>query len=118
MTDDLTLFRHLKLIHRRTVKVERERLYADHAGEVTLRASGTKLRLEYVLYVPGLGASLLFRQKLYKASLRGKFNENVLYLNDNNENKIVICTRRNNIYCVKLIKKINIRTELKRIRLK
>ena len=105
MTDNPTLFRYLKLIHRRTVKIERERLYADHAEEVTLRAPGTKLRLKYILYVPGLDTSLLFRQKLYKAGLREKFNENILYLNDNSGNRIVICTRRNDIYCVKLIKK-------------
>ena len=63
-----------------------------------------------MLYVPGLNINLLSEQKLCKADLREKFNKNILYLNDNSENRIVIYTRRNDIYYVKIIKKILIQS--------
>ena len=53
--------------------------------------------------MPGLEASLLSKQKLYKTRLRERFDQNVLYLENSANNRIITCTKRNRIYCVKSI---------------
>ena len=105
MTDKLHLFSGpLEHMRRRTIKVGGGYLHSDRIGDITLLSKrGTPITINSVYYVPGLGANLMSTRRLCKLGLHGTFNENVKYLHDSQNKKIIKAVHTDGVYMIKWI---------------
>jgi Pol polyprotein len=100
MSDQSNLFRDLKSIKCRTVKVGGGVLYANHIGTAELVClDGSSMLLADCLYVPGLGVNILSGRRLCEAGLKGAFNDKRMYFK-NGKKTIVRVEMREGLYIV------------------
>lgn len=101
MTDQLQLFRSsLKSIRRRTIKIERGRLFSDQRETTVMRVKSDQCLLTNVLYVSNLGVNLLSEKKLCQNDLMRIFDEKGLYMNDAKGNQMLRASNHEEVYIV------------------
>lgn len=89
MSDQLSLFRDIKKIKRKTIKVGGGVMYCDRIGTAAMELeNGGMVLLSKTLYVPGLGVNLLSGRKICEAGLKGRFNSDRMYFRKNGINII------------------------------
>jgi hypothetical protein len=98
MSDQRSLFRFLRPIKPRRVKVGGGELKAEYMGDAELVCmDGSSMVLADTLYVPGIGVNLLSVRRLCQAGMRFSGNKDKLYLK-HNKNKIVTAKMINGLY--------------------
>lgn len=100
MSDQLSLFRNLKSIRLRIVRVGGGVMYCRQKGTVNVVCKdGSRMLLSDVLYVPGLGVNLLSARRTCEAGLKGRFDPQYMYFQKKNI-KIIEAKMRNGMYVI------------------
>ena len=81
MIDQFRLFNKLlKSIKRRTIKIEKRKLYSNQCDTMMMKVKNDESRLTKILYVSNLEINLLFARRFIKCELRKSFNNDDLYM--------------------------------------
>lgn len=106
MSDQISLFRSLKPIPRRTIMVGGGKLYANEKGTVRMTCEdGSSMYLNGVLFVPKLGINLMSSRKICRdIGLQGTFDQHNIYFSKYNR-KLITATMENGLYIVTHISK-------------
>ena len=81
MIDDFRLFNEaLKSIKRRTIKIEKKRLYSNQCDSMTMRVKNDESMLTKMLYVFDFDVNLLFVKHFIKKKLIKDFNDDSLFM--------------------------------------
>lgn len=104
MIDQFQFFRGpLIPTKKRTIKVEKRKLYSNQRESVMMRMINEQSMLTGVLYVPNLGVNLLSKKKLCVNELKKNFDESGLYLHDIKGKQVLKASDRKGLYIVNKI---------------
>ena len=104
MIDDLWLFSEsLKSIKRRTIKIEKKRLYSNQCDSVTMRVKNDESMLTKVLYVFDFDVNLLFVKHFIKKKLIKDFNDDSLFMRIKQNIEVLRTFVQEDIYIVNKI---------------
>ena len=104
MIDQLRFFNlFLRKTKKRTIKIEKKKLYSNQCDIVTIKVKNDKTQLTKILYVLSLEINLLFAKRFTKYELKENFiNENLyMYIKKNIETLRIFA--RDNIYIINKI---------------
>lgn len=100
MSDQRHLFRELRPIPRRRIRVGGGVMYAREKGTANLVCKdGSSMLLQDVLYVPGLGVNLLSARRVCQAGLKGRFGATEMYFKLGKK-KVIEATMHEGLYIV------------------
>jgi hypothetical protein len=100
MSDQPDLFRDIKHIKRRSIRVGGGVMYTDHKGTVDMVCEdGSSMLLSDVLYVPGLGVNLLSARRVCQNGLEGTFNHKKMFFKRDGQT-VIEASMRNGLYIV------------------
>ena len=101
MTDELRLFSEsLESIKKRTIKVEKKKLYSDQRDMTIMKAKDDECELRKTLYVSDLEVNLLSARRLIKKSFKSSFDDNDLYMHTTNDTKVLRAIAQDDVYIV------------------
>ena len=81
MIDQFRLFNEFfNSIKRRTIKIEKRKLYSNQCETIILRVKNDESRLTKIFYVFDLEINLLFDKRFIKCELKENFNNDDLYM--------------------------------------
>ena len=104
MIDDFRLFSEsLKSIKRRTIKIEKKRLYSNQCDSVTMRVKNDESMLTKVLYVFDFDVNLLFVKHFIKKKLIKDFNDDSLFMRIKQNIEVLRTFVQEDIYIVNKI---------------
>ena len=101
MIDQFRLFNKLlKSIKRRTIKIEKRKLYSNQCDTMMMKVKNDESRLTKILYVSNLEINLLFARRFIKCELRKNFNNDDLYMHIKRNIETLKVFARDDIYIV------------------
>ena len=101
MIDQLRLFsKLLKSIKRRTIKIEKRKLYSNQCDTMMMKVKNDESRLTKILYVSNLEINLLFARRFIKCELKENFNNDDLYMHIKKSIETLKVSTRDDIYIV------------------
>ena len=102
--DDFRLFNEfLKSIKRRTIKIEKRRLYSNQCDSMTMRVKNNESMLTKVFYVFDFDVNLLFDKHFIKKKLIKNFNDDNLFMRIKQSVEVLRAFAQENIYIVNKI---------------
>jgi hypothetical protein len=100
MSDQRELFRELKSIPRRPIRVGGGVIYSWEKGNTNLMCEdGSSMLLSDILYVPGLGVNLLSARRVCQAGLKARFDDTHMYFKLGRK-KVIEATMNEGLYIV------------------
>ena len=104
MTDDFRFFNEfLKSIKRRTIKIEKKRLYSNQCDSMTMRVKNDENMLTKVFYVFDFDVNLLFVKHFIKKRLIKDFNDDNLFMRIKQSIEILRAFAQENVYIMNKI---------------
>ena len=101
MIDQFQLFNKLlKSIKRRTIKIEKRKLYSNQCDTMMMKVKNDKSRLTKIFYVSNLEINLLFARRFIKCELKENFNNDNLYMHIKKSIETLKVFARDDIYIV------------------
>ena len=101
MIDQFRLFNLLlRKTKKRTIKIEKKKLYSNQCDIVTIKIKNDKTQLTKILYVSNLEINLLFAKRFTKYELRENFISENLYMHIKKNIETLKIFVRDDIYII------------------